>query len=87
LPEQLTVLFRDEHIVVIDKPPGLLVHRSGIGRHETRFTIHIGQRVWAGSTGHALFTLNNELAGAHGPAIHGRYGGKTLLGGHPRPSS
>jgi tRNA pseudouridine65 synthase len=77
LPDQLTVLFRDEHIVVIDKPPGLLVHRSEIDRHETRFAIQIlrdqiGQRVWAahrldrGTSGVLLFALNKELAGALG---------------------
>src|SRR6185369_12813383 len=47
----LTILHRDEHIVVIDKPANLLVHRSEIDRHETRFAIQIlrdqiGRRVW-----------------------------------------
>ena len=28
----LTILYRDEHYVAIDKPPGLLVHRSPISR-------------------------------------------------------
>ena len=37
----LPILYRDEQIVVIDKPPGLLVHRSEIDRHETRFAIQI----------------------------------------------
>ena len=39
MPEELPILYRDEHIVVIDKPPGLLVHRSEIDRHETRFAL------------------------------------------------
>jgi 23S rRNA-/tRNA-specific pseudouridylate synthase len=38
---KLDILYRDEHIVVIDKPPDLLVHRSEIDRHETRFAIQI----------------------------------------------
>ncbi|MFZ1444512.1 MAG: pseudouridylate synthase, partial [Candidatus Dechloromonas phosphoritropha] len=52
MPEALPILYRDKHLVVIDKPAGLLVHRSEIDRHETRFAIQIlrdqiGQWVWA----------------------------------------
>ena len=39
--EALPILYRDEQIVVIDKPPNLLVHRSEIDRHETRFAIQL----------------------------------------------
>lgn len=77
MAEQLPILYRDEHIVVIDKPPGLLVHRSEIDRHETRFAIQIlrdqiGQRVWPahrldrGTSGLLLFGLNTEIAGRLG---------------------
>jgi tRNA pseudouridine65 synthase len=73
LPETLSILYRDEAIVVIDKPPGLLVHRSEIDRHETRFAIQIlrdqiGQRVWPahrldrGTSGVLLFGLNSQIA-------------------------
>jgi len=73
----LAILYRDEHIVVIDKPPNLLVHRSEIDRHETRFAIQIlrdqiGQRVWPahrldrGTSGVLLFALRAELAGVLG---------------------
>ncbi|WP_240327649.1 tRNA pseudouridine(65) synthase TruC [Dechloromonas sp. HYN0024] len=73
MPEELPILYRDEHIVVIDKPPGLLVHRSEIDRHETRFAIQIlrdqiGQHVWPahrldrGTSGVLLFGLNKEMA-------------------------
>lgn len=69
----LTILYRDEHLVVIDKPPRLLVHRSEIDRHETRFAIQIlrdqiGQRVWPahrldrGTSGVLLFGLNPDIA-------------------------
>ncbi len=72
LPDPLPILYRDEHLIVIDKPPGLLVHRSEIDRHETRFAIQIlrdqiGQRVWAahrldrGTSGILLFGLNAEM--------------------------
>lgn len=47
----IPILFQDEHIVVIDKPSGLLVHRSMIDKHETRFALQmvrdqIGQYVY-----------------------------------------
>lgn len=77
MPEQLPILYRDEQIVVIDKPSGLLVHRSEIDRHETRFAIQIlrdqiGQHVWPahrldrGTSGVLLFGLNKEIASTLG---------------------
>ena len=35
----LPVLYQDEHIIAIEKPPGLLVHRSPIDRHERVFAV------------------------------------------------
>jgi len=77
LAEQLPILYRDECIVAIDKPPNLLVHRSEIDRHETRFAIQIlrdqiGQRVWPahrldrGTSGILIFGLSPEIASALG---------------------
>jgi len=45
------ILYRDEHVVAIHKPAGLLVHRSPIDRHETRFALQeardlLGRRVY-----------------------------------------
>ena len=71
----LPILYRDESLVVIDKPANLLVHRSEIDRHETRFAIQllrdqIGQRVWPahrldrGTSGVLLFGLTPEIAGS-----------------------
>ncbi len=73
MADELNILYRDEFIVVIDKPPGLLVHRSEIDRHETRFAIQIlrdqiGQKVWPahrldrGTSGVLLFGLSPEIA-------------------------
>ena len=47
----LEILYQDEHLVAINKPAGLLVHRSMIDRHETQFALQlvrdqIGQRVY-----------------------------------------
>ncbi len=39
--ETLTILYQDTDLVIIDKPSGLLVHRSEIDRHETRFAMQL----------------------------------------------
>ncbi|MFQ3202033.1 MAG: tRNA pseudouridine65 synthase [Zhongshania sp.] len=39
--EKLNILYQDKYIIAINKPSGLLVHRSPIDRHETRFAIQI----------------------------------------------
>jgi tRNA pseudouridine65 synthase len=58
----LDILYRDDHLVAIDKPAGLLVHRSDIDRHETRFAVQllrdqIGRRV------HPLHRLDKATSG------------------------
>ncbi len=35
----LRLLYQDEYLVAIDKPAGLLVHRSWLDRHETQFAM------------------------------------------------
>ena len=35
----LEIIYRDEHLIAINKPHGLLVHRSNIARDATRFAI------------------------------------------------
>ena len=49
--ETCEVIYRDEHLVAVNKPSGLLVHRSLIDRHETRFALQLvrdqlGQHVY-----------------------------------------
>jgi tRNA pseudouridine65 synthase len=72
-PETLPILYRDERLVVVDKPSGLLVHRSPIDRHETRFALQLlrdqlGQRVYTihrldkGTSGVLAFGLDPETA-------------------------
>ena len=69
----LEVLYRDERLIAIHKPAGLLVHRSNIDRHETRFAVQllrdqIGQRVFPahrldkGTSGVLLFALDTDAA-------------------------
>lgn len=69
----LEILYRDDRIVAIHKPAGLLVHRSDIDRHETRFAVQLlrdqlGRRVQPahrldkGTSGLLLFAFDAEAA-------------------------
>lgn len=69
----LEIVYQDDSLAVIKKPPGLLVHRSPIDRHETRFAVQllrrqIGQRVWPAhrldkpTSGLLVFALSAEIA-------------------------
>jgi tRNA pseudouridine65 synthase len=69
----LEVLYRDEFLIAINKPSGLLVHRSDIDRHETRFAVQllrdqIGRRVLPlhrldkPTSGVLLFALDADTA-------------------------
>jgi len=37
----LEILYRDDHVVAVHKPPGLMVHRSELDRRETRFAVQL----------------------------------------------
>lgn len=39
--DRLAILHADDHLVAVDKPAGLLVHRSNLDRHETRFALQL----------------------------------------------
>lgn len=71
--QSLPVLHLDDRMVVVDKPSGLLVHRSPIDRHETRFALQIvrdqlGRRVYPvhrldkGTSGALALALDPEAA-------------------------
>ncbi len=70
---ELEILYKDEYIVVINKPSGLLVHKSIIDRHEIFYAMkilrdQIGQWVFPihrldkPTSGVLLFTLDKESA-------------------------
>jgi tRNA pseudouridine65 synthase len=86
----LTILYRDEHLIVIDKPAGLLVHRSDIDRHETRFAVQllrdqIGRRVQPahrldkGTSGVLVFAFDPETTRRLGEQFEGNEVRKTYL--------
>ena len=59
----LPVLYLDDRLVVVDKPSGLLVHRSPIDRHETRFALQI-VRDQLGRRVHPVHRLDKGTSGA-----------------------
>ncbi len=67
----LPILYRDDWLIAVAKPSGLLVHRSDLDRHETRFAVQMlreqtGRAVWPlhrldkGTSGVLLFALERE---------------------------
>ena len=42
---QLPILYQDDYLVAIDKPAGLLVHRSWLDKGETRFAMQMTRRI------------------------------------------
>lgn len=96
----LTVLYRDDSLIAIHKPSGLLVHRTVLDRHETRFAVQllrdqIGQYVYPvhrldrGTSGVLLFALDRELGKALSAQFEAQTVDKTYLAivrGHPPAS-
>lgn len=98
--EELPILYRDDWLIAVHKPAGLLVHRSDLDRHETRFALQIlrdqiGRMVWPvhrldkGTSGVLLFALDRDV----GRALNGQFErgevDKTYLAvvrGHPPES-
>ncbi|NTV94728.1 MAG: pseudouridylate synthase [Thiobacillus sp.] len=94
----LEVIYRDDRLVAIDKPAGLLVHRTNLDRHETRFAVQllrdrIGQPVWPvhrldkGTSGILLFALDPEAAADLGRQFERGEVAKTywaVVRGHPQ---
>ena len=76
----LQILFRDDYLAAVHKPPGLLVHRTGLDAGETRFALQLlrdqlGQPVWPvhrldkGTSGVLLFALDAATARSLGQAF------------------
>ncbi|MBL3825047.1 MULTISPECIES: pseudouridine synthase [unclassified Marinobacter] len=59
----LTVLFRDDHLLVVHKPAGLLVHRSPIDRHETEFALQYARGLNDGRHVYPVHRLDRPTSG------------------------
>jgi len=73
----LEILYLDDYLAAVAKPPGLLVHRTGLDAGETRFALQLlrdqlGRPVWPahrldkGTSGVLLFALDADTARALG---------------------
>lgn len=93
----LDILYRDDHLVAIHKPAGLLVHRSPIAAQDERFAVQmlrdqIGRRVFPahrldrGTSGVLLFSLEHDTAAELAMLFETRQVSKRYLAivrGHP----
>ena len=73
LTTPLNILYQDQYLVAVDKPSGMLVHRSFLDKHETVFVMQtlrdqIGQHVFPvhrldrPTSGVLLFALSADIA-------------------------
>jgi tRNA pseudouridine65 synthase len=87
---ELTLLYKDEQLVAVNKPAGLLVHRSNIDRHETRFALQLlrdqlGRHVYPvhrldkPTSGVLLFALSPAIAAQLTLCFASRQVAKTYL--------
>ena len=97
MQEQLPIIHRDEHLIAVHKPSGLLVHRTFLDRHETRFAVQIlrdqiGQHVHPvhrldrGTSGVLLFALDKDVCPEAAAQFEKQQVEKTYLAvvrGHP----
>jgi len=76
----LEILYHDDYLVAVNKPPGLLVHRTGLDAGETQFALQLlrdqlGRPVWPahrldkGTSGVLLFALDADTARRLGQAF------------------
>ena len=88
--DPLEIIYQDESLVAVNKPSGLLVHRSMIDWHETRFALQllrdqIGQKVYPlhrldkPTSGVLLFALLPEIARKMGEQFENNQVKKTYL--------
>ncbi|MEF1256136.1 tRNA pseudouridine(65) synthase TruC [Vibrio sp. M260112] len=73
MPLVLEIVYQDEYFVAVNKPAGMLVHRSWLDKHETQFVMQtlrdqIGQHVFPlhrldrPTSGVLIFALSSEVA-------------------------
>lgn len=93
----MDILYQDQLLVAVHKPSGLLVHRSMLDRHETRFAlqmvrdltgrhVHTVHRLDKATSGVLLFAFEPQVAAALSGAFEHRAVGKRYLAivrGHP----
>jgi tRNA pseudouridine65 synthase len=84
----LEIIYQDEHFVAVNKPAGMLVHRSWLDKHETQFVMQtlrdqLGQHVFPlhrldrPTSGVLMFALSSEVASQAMPMFAGQAMEKT----------
>lgn len=69
----IEIVYQDEYLVAVNKPAGMLVHRSWLDKHETEFVMQtlrdqIGQHVFPlhrldrPTSGVLVFALSSQIA-------------------------
>lgn len=85
----LTEIYRDDWLLAVHKPAGLLVHRSPIDRHETEFALQYARELNGGEHVYPLHRLDRPTSGllvfARDPATASVLG-KAMMGGEVRKS-
>lgn len=80
----LTEVYRDQWLLAVHKPAGLLVHRSPIDRHETEFALQYARALNGGDHVYPVHRLDRPTSGllvfARDPATAGLLG-KSLMAG------
>ncbi|XKE45977.1 pseudouridylate synthase [Halomonas organivorans] len=90
MTEPLPILYRDDHLVAVHKPAGLLVHRSALARGERQFLLQtlrdqLGQRVYPvhrldrPTSGLMVFALTPAIATRLAEAFEARRVAKRYL--------
>jgi len=59
----LTPIYRDQWLLVVHKPAGLLVHRSPIDRHETEFALQYARAMNGGEHVYPVHRLDRPTSG------------------------
>ncbi|THF66496.1 pseudouridylate synthase [Pseudothauera nasutitermitis] len=91
------ILYQDAHLVALHKPSGMLVHRSKLDAHETRFAVqwlrdrlgrqvHPVHRLDKGTSGVLLFALDRDTLARLASQFETRAVGKryvAVVRGHP----
>ncbi|MFA5676964.1 MAG: pseudouridine synthase [Pseudomonas sp.] len=80
----LTEIYRDEWLLAVHKPAGLLVHRSPIDRHATEFALQYARQLNGGEHVYPCHRLDRPTSGvllfARDPQTASAFG-KTLMAG------
>lgn len=86
----LTILYRDDDLIAVCKPAGVLVHRTPIDAHESRFLlqalrdqigvpVHPVHRLDKGTSGVVIFALHTQAARRLGAAFRAGLVQKTYV--------